>query len=44
MLEDEEVLPWLDLGSDPAANFVGSKSGALALTENGIGFDNADAR
>ena len=41
ILEDDQVLPWLDLATDPAAGYVGSQASALKLTEDGFGFDKA---
>ena len=41
ILELDQVLDWLDLGTDPAANYRGSDAGALRLSEDGFGFDKA---
>ncbi len=41
ILEDAQVLPWLDLGTNPAGGYAGSLAGALALSEDGFGFDKA---
>jgi putative SOS response-associated peptidase YedK len=41
ILEDNQVLPWLDLGADPAAGYRGSGAGALKLSPDGYGFDKA---
>jgi putative SOS response-associated peptidase YedK len=43
ILEDDQVLPWLDLGTDPATGYAGSAPGALKLTHSGTGFEFADA-
>ena len=41
ILEDDQVLPWLDLGTNPAASYTGSAAGALRLSPDGFGFDKA---
>ena len=43
ILEDDQVLPWLDLSTDPAAGYTGSAEGALRLTHSGVGFDFPEA-
>lgn len=41
ILEPEEVLPWLDLSTDPAAGYRGSAEGALRFTVDGAGLPKA---
>jgi putative SOS response-associated peptidase YedK len=41
ILEDRQVLPWLDLRTDPAAAYGGSDFGGLRLSLDAAGFDNA---
>lgn len=38
ILDEHEVMPWLDLATDPAAGYRGSDAGALRLSEDGFGF------
>jgi putative SOS response-associated peptidase YedK len=41
ILEEDEVLSWLDLSTDPAAGYRGSAPHALSLQLDGFGFDKA---
>lgn len=43
ILEDDQVLPWLDLTTDPAGGYIGSAAGALKLSHSGTGFDFPDS-
>ena len=42
ILEDDQVLPWLDLETSPAADYRGSDAGALKLSLSGTGFEFAE--
>jgi putative SOS response-associated peptidase YedK len=42
ILEDAQVLAWLDLANEPAASYAGSEAGALKLTHSGVGFEFPD--